>query len=62
MASKTPRKDKEGNITSYQIEVYRGRDSEGKKLKPYSMTWQVPENWKSENKNQEGIRSCGRTI
>lgn len=50
MASKTPRKDKDGNITSYQIEVYRGRDSEGKKLKPYSMTWQVPEGWKSENK------------
>lgn len=50
MASKTPRKDKEGNITSYQIEVYRGRDSEGKKLKPYSMTWTIPEGWKSENK------------
>ncbi|HHV09773.1 MAG TPA: site-specific integrase [Clostridiales bacterium] len=50
MASKTPRKDKNGNVTSYQIEVYRGRDSEGKKLKPYSMTWQIPEGWKSENK------------
>jgi hypothetical protein len=50
MASKTPRKDKGGNITSYQIEVYRGRDSEGKKLKPYSMTWNIPEGWKSENK------------
>ncbi|HHV13445.1 MAG TPA: site-specific integrase [Clostridiales bacterium] len=50
MASKTPRKDKDGNVTSYQIEVYRGRDSEGKKLKPYSMTWQIPEGWKSENK------------
>ncbi|MGF7145938.1 integrase [Anaerotaenia torta] len=50
MASKTPRKDKDGNITSYQIEVYRGRDPEGKKLKPYSMTWQIPEGWKSENK------------
>ncbi|HHV09553.1 MAG TPA: site-specific integrase [Clostridiales bacterium] len=50
MASKTPRKDKDGNITSYQIEVYRGRNPEGKKLKPYSMTWQIPEGWKSENK------------
>jgi integrase len=50
MASKTPRKDKDGNIIAYQIEVYRGRDSEGKKLKPYSMTWQIPDGWKSDNK------------
>lgn len=47
MASKTPRKDRDGNIISYQIEVYRGRDSEGKKLKPYSMNWKIPDNWKS---------------
>jgi len=50
MASVTPRKDKNGNITLYQIEVYRGRDSEGKKLKPYTMRWKIPEGWKSENK------------
>jgi integrase len=55
MASKTPRKDKDGNITSYQIEVYRGRDSEGKKLKPFSMTWKVPDNWKSPAKIQKEL-------
>lgn len=55
MASKTPRKDKDGNITSYQIEVYRGRDPEGRKLKPYSMTWKVPEGWKSSAKIQKEL-------
>lgn len=47
MASMEPRRDKNGNITAYQIKVYRGRDPEGRKLKPYSMTWRVPEGWKS---------------
>lgn len=55
MASKTPRKDKNGNIVAYQIEVYRGRDIEGKKLKPYSMTWRVPEGWKSPTKIQKEL-------
>lgn len=50
MATITPRKNKEGNIVSYQIEVYRGRDADGRKLKPYTMRWRVPEGWKSENK------------
>lgn len=50
MATATPRKNKEGNIVSYQIEVYRGRDAEGKKLKPYTMRWKIPEGWQSENK------------
>lgn len=50
MATITPRKNKEGNIVSYQIEVYRGRDAEGRKLKPYTMRWHVPDNWQSENK------------
>ncbi len=42
MASFIPYRDKSGNIISYQIQVYRGRDSEGKKLKPYTMSWSVP--------------------
>lgn len=50
MASIRPVKDKEGNVKSYQIQVYRGRDMEGKKLTPYSKTWSIPENWKSEAK------------
>lgn len=55
LASKTPRKDKDGNIIAYQIEVYRGRDSEGKKLKPYSTTWKIPDNWKSPAKIQKEL-------
>lgn len=39
MANITPRKDKDGNITSYQIRVFRGRDASGKRLKDYMMTW-----------------------
>jgi len=39
MANIAPRKDKDGNIISYQIRVFRGRDSSGKRLKDYMMTW-----------------------
>lgn len=34
-----PRKNKNGEITSYTIRVYHGYDSNGKRLKPYSMSW-----------------------
>lgn len=39
MAAITPRKNKSGEIISYTIRVYRGYDSAGKRLKPYTMTW-----------------------
>lgn len=39
MANITPRKDKHGNIISYQIRVFRGRNAAGKRLKDYMMTW-----------------------
>ena len=39
MANITPRTDKRGNIISYQIRVFRGRDASGKRLKDYMMTW-----------------------
>ena len=39
MANITPRTDKSGNIISYQIRVFRGRDASGKRLKDYMMTW-----------------------
>lgn len=39
MANITPRKDKDGNIISYQIRVFRGRDVSGKRLKDYILTW-----------------------
>ena len=48
MATAVPYKDKDGRIVSYQIQVFRGRDSAGKKLKPYTESWKVPETYKSE--------------
>ena len=48
MATAVPYKDKDGQIVSYQIQVFRGRDSSGKKLKPYTESWKVPETYKSE--------------
>lgn len=43
MANISERRDKNGNIISYQIRVFRGRDADGKKLKDYMMTWRVPQ-------------------
>ena len=39
MAAITPRKNKPGEIISYTIRVYRGYDSSGNRLKPYTMTY-----------------------
>lgn len=39
MPTITPRKNKNGEITSYTIRVYHGYDGAGKRLKPYSMSW-----------------------
>ena len=50
MASIRPVKDKDGIVRSYQIQVCRGRDENGKKLSPHSKTWRIPDNWKSEAK------------
>lgn len=46
MASVTPRKNKNGEIISYQIKVTRGRDKlTGKQLTPFTMTYTPPEGW-----------------
>lgn len=39
MANITPRRNKTGEITSYTIRVYRGYDSSGKRLKPFSTSY-----------------------
>lgn len=39
MANITPRVNKNGEITSYTIRVYHGYDENGKRLKPYTMSW-----------------------
>lgn len=53
MANVQPRKNKEGKIISYSIRVHKGRNAEGKQLKPYSMTWVVPEGWSEKKINAE---------
>lgn len=49
MANIEARKNKDGKIVSYRIKVYKGRDENGKRLKPYTKTWKIPDNW-SDNK------------
>ncbi|MBP1546175.1 MAG: site-specific integrase [Oscillospiraceae bacterium] len=39
MANIRPRKNKNGDIISYEIRVFKGRGENGKQLKPYTMTW-----------------------
>ncbi len=39
MATISERKNKSGDIISYNIRVYRGYDNAGTRLKPYTMTW-----------------------
>lgn len=43
MASITKKRNKSGEIISYQIRVYRGNDINGNRLKPYLLTWKPPE-------------------
>jgi integrase len=37
------RRNKDGDIISYKIRVFRGRDTDGKQLKPYMKTWKPDE-------------------
>ena len=56
MAKVIPYKNKDGKIISYQIQVSRGYDSSGKKLKPYSESWRVPSTYKSEKAIQTALQ------
>lgn len=44
MPTITPRKNKDGDIISYTIRVYHGYDGQGKRLKPYTMTYKPAPN------------------
>lgn len=48
MAHPAPLKNKDGIVYGYQIKVYRGRDANGKQLKPYSTVWRIPEGMKNQ--------------
>ena len=54
MANITPRRNKNGEIISYCVKVYRGRSSDGKQLKPYTATYKVGQD-KTEKQNQKAL-------
>jgi len=56
MANIQPRYSKNGKIISYSIRVHKGRDAQGRQLKPYSMTFEVPDGW-SERKIQAELKT-----
>lgn len=54
MASITPRKNKAGEIISYQIKVSRGRDQlTGKQLTPFTKTYTPPQGWSKKAINRD---------
>jgi len=53
MANITERKNKDGKVNAYLIKVYRGRDAQGKQLKPYVMTWNPPDGWTKRSIDKE---------
>lgn len=61
MANITPRKNKNGEIISYRIRVARGYDSNGKKIKPYEITWKPAPNMTAKQIEKE-LQKQARTI
>lgn len=60
MASYTARKNKAGEVVSYQIKVSRGRDTlTGKQLTPYTTTYTPPEGWSKKAVERDLIRFMG---
>lgn len=45
MANIQERRDKDGKLISFSIRVFRGRDANGKQLKPYTETFKVKSGW-----------------
>lgn len=60
MASIRPRTNKQGDIISYEIRVTRGRDAEGKQLKPYVMSWPRPDGWSDKAVRRELTKTAGQ--
>ena len=59
MANIQPRKNKDGKIISYSIRVHKGRDPiTGKQLKPYTMTWEVPDGWGEKTAEREAHKQA----
>lgn len=59
MANIQARKNKDGKIISYSIRVHKGRDQiTGKQLKPYTMTWDVPDGWSEKTAEKEAKKQA----
>lgn len=59
MANIQERKNKFGEIISYSIRVYKGRDPySGKQLKPFTKTWRVPEGWSEKRARKEAEKQA----
>ncbi len=56
MARVRPIKNKNKEIISYEIRVFRGKDANGKELKPYTTTWKIPSTYKSEKAIQTALQ------
>ncbi len=48
MANITERRNKDGQLISFNIRVHRGRGLDGRQLKPYTTTFRVQPSWKEE--------------
>lgn len=57
MANIQPRRNKDGKIISYSIRVFKGRDSNGKQLKPFTLTFNFDPKW-SERKIQAELQKA----
>lgn len=57
MANIQERRNKDGKLISYSIRVHRGRDANGKQLKPWTATFEVSPTWteKSARKKAEAF-------
>ena len=57
MANIQKRRNKDGKLISYSIRVHRGRDANGKQLKPWTATFEVSPTWteKSARKKAEAF-------
>lgn len=57
MANLQERRDKSGKLISYSVRVHRGRDADGRQLKPWTATFDVSPTWseKSARKKAEAF-------
>jgi integrase len=53
MANIQERRNKNGNLISFSIRIFRGRDKDGRQLAPYSETFVVPDGWTESRARKE---------